>query len=219
MPPVRGPRYDRRVPLRVEIRGDRSLEFPELDHADEITHARIVCCRFERWDEISRLQHLTSLEVIEWLGPSFDALRPLGELEQLHIHHMPHVTNLNALGDLQSLRRLILETRPSWDGSRVTQVDSLEPLRSLALEEINMFGVRPASKAVDDLLAIPTLKTARLSKFAVPQIKRINAMIANERVDWREPSWAIIDEATARTGSRSERVIIWSRQAQEDETP
>lgn len=52
-----------------------------------------------------------------------------------------------------------------------------------------MFGVRPASKSVDDLLAIPTLKKARLSKFAAKEIRRINAVIPNEFVEWQEPSW------------------------------
>lgn len=198
------------MPLKVEIRGDRSLDFPALDSSSEITHARIVDCRFERWDAISGLVHLTSLEVFDWLAPSLDPLRPLRELVQLRIHHMPQVTSLEPSSSLTSLRRLILETRPSWDGSKVTQVDSLGPLRSLALEEINMFGVRPASKAVDDLLAIPTLQRARLSKFAAEEIKRINAVIANEWVVWQEPSWVIRDETAVSTGPRSIRVIVWS---------
>ncbi len=205
--------------MKVEIRGDRSLDFPALDHSDEITHARIVGCRFARWDAISQLEHLTSLEVYDWLASSFDALRPLGELEQLRIHHMPHVTSLNALTSLRSLRRLILETLPGWDGSKVTQVDSLEPLRTLALEEINMFGVRPASNDVDDLLAIPTLKRARLSKFAAREIKRINAVIPNEWVVWQEPSWVIVEEVATSTGSRSQRVVVWSRPAEANEIP
>jgi hypothetical protein len=53
------------------------------------------------------------------------------------------------------------------------------------LEEMNVFGVRPRSKAVDDLLAIPTLKKARVSKFKASEIKRLNAAIPNEWVDWR----------------------------------
>lgn len=96
-----------------------------------------------------------------------------------------------------ALRRLILETRPSWDGSKVTQVDSLEPLRGLPLGEINMFGVRPASKTVDDLLAIPTLKRARWSKFAAKEIKEINAVIPNEFVEWQEPTWGSAAEVAA----------------------
>lgn len=50
---------------------------------------------------------------VETLAPTFDALRPLKRLEQLRVQHMPNVTSLDALSGLGSLRRLILETRPS----------------------------------------------------------------------------------------------------------
>lgn len=173
----------------VDIRGDGSASFPALENPLTITHARVMACRYENWDAIGALVNLVSLEVFDWLAPSFDALRPLQRLEQLQVQHLPLVTSLEALGSLGSLRRLILETRPSWDGSRVTQVDTLAPLRGLPLEEINMFGVRPASKSVEDLLAIPTLRKARLSKFAVKEIKRLNAAVPNEFVAWQEPAW------------------------------
>ena len=149
--------------------------------------------------------NLVSLEVVDWLAPDFSALRPLVRLEQLHVRHMPRITDLEALSSLTSLRRLILETLPSWDGSKVTQVDSLAPLRELPLEEVNMFGVRPASKSVEDLLAIPTLRKARLSKFAIKEIRKINAMIPNEYVAWQEPSWGSAAEVTATGGSAAQR--------------
>ncbi|MFC5176855.1 hypothetical protein [Nocardioides taihuensis] len=42
----------------------------------------------------------------------------------------------------------------------------LEPLRALTkLEEVNLFGVRPECRSVNDLLEIPTLRVARLSKY------------------------------------------------------
>lgn len=177
------------MPKEVDIRGERALDFPELDDPLGITHARVFACRFERWDAIGALINLVSLEVVDWLGPSLDALRPLTRLEQLRVQHLPHVSSVDPLSRLVSLRRLILETRPSWDGSKVTEVDSLEPLRGIPLEEVNMFGVRPASKSVDDLLAIPTLRKARLSKFSAKEIKRINALFPNEYVSWEVPAW------------------------------
>jgi len=60
-----------------------------------------------------------------------------------------------------------------------------------------MFGVRPASKSVDALLAIPTLRRARLSKFAAKEIKRINAVIPNEYVAWKHPHWGSAAEVKA----------------------
>lgn len=184
----------------VDIRGDRTLDFPEFDNPLSITHARVLACKFERWAAIGRLTNLVSLEVVNWYGPDFEALRPLTQLVQLRVQHMPKVRRLDGLADLKSLRRLILETLPSWDGSKVTQVESLEPLRGLPLEEVNMFGVRPVSKSVDDLLAIPTLRKARLSKFAAKEIKRINAAIPNEFVAWESPNWGSAAEVEA-TGS------------------
>jgi hypothetical protein len=181
----------------VDIRGDRDLDFPELDDPLSITHARVLACKFERWTAIGRLTNLVSLEVVDWHGTDFEALRPLSQLVQLRVQHMPKVTRLDGLEDLKSLRRLILETLPSWDGSRVTQVESLEPLRMLPLEEVNMFGVRPVSKSVDDLLAIPTLRKARLSKFAAKEIKRINATTSNEFVAWESPAWGSAAEVEA----------------------
>jgi len=169
----------------IYLRDDRALDFPVFEGAKEITHARVIACRYERWDAIGQLTNLLSLEVFEWLAPTFDALRPLRKLQQLRVHHLPHVTSLDALSSLMSLERLILETRPGWDGSKVTQVESLKPLRDLPLEEVNMFGVRPASRSVDDLLAIPSLKKARLSKFAAKEIRRINELIPNEYVQWK----------------------------------
>jgi hypothetical protein len=177
------------MPVEVDIRGDKAEVFPRFDHPTTITHARVFACRYENWDSLSELVNLTSLQVVEWMGTDLEALRPLTRLEQLHLRHMPKVSSLSPLGDLRSLRRLILETLPSWDGSKVTQVESLSPLRRLPLEEINMFGVRPESKAVDDLLAIPTLRRARLSKFSAKEIKRINEVVANEYVEWDTPSW------------------------------
>ena len=191
--------YPLGVPKEVDIRGQRGLDFPDLEQPLSITHARVFACRFERWDAIGTFANLVSLEVFDWLASDLDALRPLLRLEQLRIQHLPRVTNIDALGSLISLRRLILETRPSWDGSKVTQIDTLQPLRGLALEEVNLFGVRPASKSVDDLMAIPTLKKARLSKFAAKEIKKINASVANEFVAWQEPGWGSAAEV-ARTG-------------------
>lgn len=185
------------MPREVDIRGERGTEFPALDGPESITHARVIACRFERWDALGELVNLVSLEVVDWLAPDFNALRPLARLEQLHVRHMPRVTSLDALSSLTSLRRLILETLPSWDGSKVTQVDSLSPLRDLPLEEVNMFGVRPASKSIEDLLAIPTLKKARLSKFAAKEIRRINAIIPSDYVAWHDPTWGSAAEVEA----------------------
>jgi len=178
------------VSREVDIRGDRSVEFPDLDDPLSITNARVLACNYEDWDGIGRLANLTSLEVSSWLGSDLRPLQSLKHLEQLQITHLPNITSLAPLAGLVSLKRLILQTIPGWDSSgKVTEVETLAPLRGLPLEEVNLFGVRPKSRAVDDLLGMHTLQRARLSKFAAKEIKRINALVPNEFVDWRDPDW------------------------------
>jgi hypothetical protein len=179
------------VAKEVDIRGDSARAFPEIDDPLSITHAGVFGCRYQDWDALSRLTNLVSLNIANFEGEDFEALRPLRKIEQLRVFHLPKVTNIDPLAELVSLRRLIFETIPGWDASgKVTQLDSLEPLRGLPLEEVQMFGVRPASKAVDDLLAISTLRQARLSKFAAKEIKRIGAVISDDYVNWQTPEWS-----------------------------
>jgi hypothetical protein len=155
-----------------------------------ITHARVRGCRYQDWTAIGELTELVSLEVLDWLAADLEPLRALTKLEQLHLHHLPHVASLDPLADLVCLRRLVLETIPGWDSSgKVTEVASLAPLRHLPLEEVNLFGVRPESRSVDDLLAIPTLRVARLSKYPAAEIRRINALVRDDWVAWQDPPW------------------------------
>jgi hypothetical protein len=173
----------------LDVRGDRAEVFASPPDPRSYTYARILACRYTSYEGLRQMTNLVSLEVIDWLAADLEALRGLHRLEQLKITHLPKITSVEPLAGLVSLRRLILETIPSWDSSgKVTEVDSLAPLRGLPLEEVNMFGVRPASKSVDDLLEISTLRKARLSKFAAKEIKRINAVVPNEYVDWKQPA-------------------------------
>lgn len=196
------PGYSAQVSREVDIRGDRSVAFPDLDDPLTITHARVLACKYEDWNGIGRLTNLISLEVSDWLGSDFSPLQSLTSLEQLKITHLPRISSLAPLAGLVSLKRLILETIPSWDSSgKVTEIETLAPLRDLPLEEVNLFGVRPQSKAVDDLLDIKTLRRVRLSKFAAKEIKRINALVPNEFVDWHDLAWGSAAEAESAGGS------------------
>ena len=172
------------------IVGDRQHTFPHIPQPLAITHARVRGCRYDDWAALGELTELVSLEVLDWLAADLEPLRALTKLEQLQLHHLPHVASLDPLADLVSLRRLILATTPGWDSSgKVTEVDSLEPLRHLPLEEVNLFGVRPESRSVDELLEIPTLRVARLSKFPVAEIRRIKAHVQDDWVAWQDPPW------------------------------
>jgi hypothetical protein len=174
----------------VDIRGDRATEFPLLEEPLSITHARVLACRYQRWDAIGSLTNLVSLEVIDWHGSDLEALRPLAKLEQLSITHLPRVTSLDPLSDLTALRRLILGLMASqYYNGKFHEVESLAPLSGLPLEEVTLLGVRPASKAVDDLLAIPTLTKALVVRFAAKERNRLREVVDEEPVAWQTPAW------------------------------
>lgn len=98
----------------------------------------------------------------------------LTRLEYLSIIHMPHVDDLAPLTPLRNLRILRLATLPSWDSSaRVTVVRSLRPLSQLPkLTHLELFGVRPASKSLQDLEKAPCLASVRVSKYPTAETTR-----------------------------------------------
>jgi hypothetical protein len=163
---------------------DRELRFPSAPLL--ITRARIIECRFKTLAPIGELSNLQSLEIFNYPDADLEPLRPLQKLEQLRIHHLPRVTSLEPLDALQALRRLWLETRPSWDASgKVTEVESLLPLQRIPhLEQVQLFGVRPKSRTIDDLLNLPNLQRARVSKFPKSEIRRLAAAVSNAYCDW-----------------------------------
>lgn len=107
-------------------------------------------------------------------------------MEDLQIVHLPQITALAPLSGLCRLRRLELATLPSWDASgKFTQVDSLAPLVELpVLEEVNLFGVRPPDRRVDDLLRRAALRRARISGYPRTEIARLQHVL-ERRVDRR----------------------------------
>jgi hypothetical protein len=93
----------------------------------------------------------------------------------LEITHLPKVTSLAPLAKLKSLKKLTLSTLPGWDTSRkVTLVESLAPLAACpSLEDLELFGVVPESRTVDDLLKIKSLKRVRVSQYSKTEQERL----------------------------------------------
>ena len=138
--------------------------FPVLPDPARYESAWIWHCGFRSLSELGRLQNLRKLEVAGYPDASLDPLRTLNRLEHLSILHLPAVTSLAPLSGLKGLRRLTLAALPAHDpASTPVDVESLAPLSSLpALEEVNLFGVRPADRSLEVLWGIPSLRRVRL---------------------------------------------------------
>ncbi len=151
----------------LEMVRDNAEAFSVPPAAARFVSARLLHCRYCSLTGINRLRNLQKLEIVGYPDASLSPLQGLFRLEHLSIVHLPGVTSLAPLTGLTSLRRLTLATLPAWDPDRKpVEVDSLEPLGTLpALEEVNLFGVRPADGSVKVLWRIPSLRRARLSEY------------------------------------------------------
>ena len=151
----------------LEMVRDKAESFSVPPAAARFVSARILHCGYDSLAGINRLRNLQKLEIVGYPDPSLAPLQGLFRLEHLSIVHLPGVTSLEPLSGLTSLRRLTLATLPAWDPDRKpVEVDSLEPLGALlALEEVNLFGVRSVDRSVKVLWRIPSLRRARLSEY------------------------------------------------------
>ena len=138
--------------------------FPVLPDPSRYESAWIWRCGFGSLSGLGRLTNLRKLEVCGYPDASLDPLRTLNRLEHLSLVHLPAVSSLAPLSCLTGLRRLTLAALPAYDpASTPVEVESLAPLGSLpALEEVNLFGVRPADRSLGVLWGIPTLRRVRL---------------------------------------------------------
>jgi hypothetical protein len=160
--------------------GDRATTFPAVDEPRRYASARILSCRYRTLAPLRAFTNLRTLEIHEYPDRSLAPLSTMARLERLTIRHMPELEELAGIEGLVSLRYLYLATRPSWDASgRVTVVRTLAPIAELPnLTTLRLFGVRPQDKRVDDLLRIPTLVDASISKYPRREIERLDAAVA-----------------------------------------
>jgi hypothetical protein len=123
---------------------------------------------------VADLRQLRVLTIASYPDDSLAPLSTLQDLQYLRILHMPNVHDLGPLVDLRKLESLSLETLPSWDSSsRVTTVESLEPLATLpGLKHVALFGVVPKEKSLAALQRCPGLLSARFSKYPKTEVRR-----------------------------------------------
>ena len=164
--------------MHLELVRDKSIALPELTDPLSIESAQIWHCRYRTLAPLSELTNLRALDIATFPDDSFEMLRPLGQLERLRVLHMPKVRDLEPLRSLRALKHLSLATLPSWDASAArTEVASLAPIASLpVLEELELFGVVPPDRKVDDLLKITTLRSANVSKYPKSEIAKLKEL-------------------------------------------
>lgn len=157
----------------LELLRDSSKIFPEVEDVYSIRTARIWHCRYRSLADVGKLQNLEEL-VIATFSDSVEIFVDLRKLRYLRILHMPKVTNLEGIRHLNNLEVLSLSTLPSWDSKRkCTVVDSLKPLSTLPkLKHLELFGVRPSDKSLNDLQECALLQTARFSQYPDAEISR-----------------------------------------------
>jgi hypothetical protein len=163
----------------LDLERDPAIAFPFVADPDEYVTARIWHCRYRTLSPLAAFVNLRSLMIATYPDPVLTPLAGLTKLESLSILHMPAVSDLGPLADLKALRRLSLATLPSWDSSgKVTEVQSLAPLRDLPLlRELELFGVRPPDRRVDDLLELASLEEVRITKYPRAEIERLQTWV------------------------------------------
>ena len=159
----------------LDLMRDAAREFPQVDDPAAVTSIRVWHCKYRTLSPLSRMVNLQKVTIATFPDGSLELLAPLTDLEELQIIHLPAVSDLAPLAELMKLRRLRLATLPGWDSSgKVTEVASLAPIAALpALEEVELFGVVPPGRRVDDLLASTSLRRVRVSKYPRREIARL----------------------------------------------
>lgn len=140
----------------------------------EIRSVRIWHCKYRSLVTLSSFKNLETLVVASYPDDRLELLSRLVRLKFLSILHLPRVTDLAPLADLQKLESLSLATLPSWDESgKVQVVASLEPISKLqSLHHLELFGVVPPDRKLTPLLDLKAIASARFSKYPEEEVNR-----------------------------------------------
>lgn len=153
---------------------DKSKTMPTDHEAPSVTALRAWHCNYTSLAPVAQYANLRTLVIATYPDLDLEPLASLPRLEYLSLLHIPHVSELGPLERMTRLRTVRLATLPSWDSSgKCTVIISLRPLAQLPeLAHIELFGVRPASKSLEDLEAAPGLVSVRVSKYPKAETKR-----------------------------------------------
>lgn len=119
------------------------------------------------------LHNLEELVIAGFPDASLDMLGEMRNLRYLRIVHLPQVRSLAPLAALSSLRSVSLATLPSWDASKKTLVDALDPLARLpALEHLELLGICAADKSLLPIEHCAHLRSLRVTGYAAKEAAR-----------------------------------------------
>jgi hypothetical protein len=151
----------------AEFMRDGARSLPTHPAPSEVTALRVWHCKYKSLEGLSDFVNLKTLVIATYPDADLAPLTGLSTLEYLSIVHLPKVSDLAPLSQLQELNTIRLHTLPSWDSSgRHTTVRSLAPLADLpGLAHLELFGVLPEDSKLDDLESCPSLESIRVSKY------------------------------------------------------
>lgn len=158
--------------MHLDFMRAKEREFPMPKNINEITSLRIWYCKFSTLQTLERFLNLRELVVAGLPDDSLDMLKPLHSLRYLRVLHLPNVREISALSSLVRLESLSLATSPAWDGAgKVTTVTSLRPIaESKTLKHLELFGVCPENKKLQDLIMCKNLQSARFSQYPEDEV-------------------------------------------------
>lgn len=157
---------------------DKANSMPRDPDGAGVTALRVWHCNYASLAPLAQYPNLTMLVVATYPDMDLEPVASLGDLQYLSLLHLPGVTDLAPLARLPHLRTVRLSTLPSWDSSgKVTEVASLAPLALLPeLAHLELFGVRPASKSLQDLENAVSLTSVRVSKYPKAEVTRYRSV-------------------------------------------
>ncbi len=160
--------------MHLDLIRDKSRAFPPVQNPEGITSLTVWHCKYKTLNPLSALVSLRELTIATFPDESLELLTSLVNLEKLRILHFPMVNSLAPLARLQNLRRISLESLPSWDASsKRLVVDSLEPLSALPqLESIQLLGVVTESRSLAALEGSKSLRFVRFHGYKAAEQSR-----------------------------------------------
>lgn len=162
------------INLHLELMRDKSKTFPHIQNGLKIKTARVWHCGYRSLSPLSEMTNIEELVIGTLPDPTLEFLQSLTNLRYLRIVHMPKITSLHAFEKLIHIETLSLSTSPSWDAAKkCTVIDSLTPLAKLPmLRQLELFGVCPSDKSLQDLMHCTQLQSARLSQYPQDEVDR-----------------------------------------------
>jgi len=156
---------------------DKSKQMPAIAEPLAVERLRIWHCGYKKLVPVASYENLRALAIATFPDTTLDPLVTLEKLQDLHILHLPKVSDLEPLTKLTCLESLELQTLPSWDASRKrTVIASLEPLTQITgLKHLSLLGVVPNDRSLAVLERCKSLVTAIFHGYPKEEIARFFA--------------------------------------------